>query len=1099
MSQSFPALFFSALLLVVPTSGVSGSAETSPDEAQPMIAKTFAGLKFRSIGPALTSGRISDLAVHPGDSTIRYLAAASGGVWMTTNSGTTWTPIFDDQGSYSIGCIAIDRKNPLIVWVGTGENNSQRSVSYGDGVYKSVDGGRSWKNMGLKTSEHIGKIVVDPRDSKTVYVAAQGPLWNSGGDRGLFKTRDGGETWKLVLEVSPDTGVSDLVLDPRNPDVLFSTSYQRRRHVWTLIDGGPESTVYKSSDGGETWAKSARGLPKEDLGRIGLAISPVNPDVLYAIVEAANESGGFFRSRDAGSHWKKMSSYVSSSPQYYQEIVADPVQVNRVYSMDTWMQVTEDGGKTFKRVGEKYKHVDNHALWIDPADNRHLLAGCDGGVYESFDRGATWNFTSNLPVTQFYKVAVDNDSPFYNVYGGTQDNFSLGGPSRTTNVHGIRNSDWFVTQGGDGFQTQVDPQNPNIVYSELQYGRLVRFDRRSGQRIDIQPQAGPGEEPLRWNWDAPLIISPHQHTRLYFASSRVFRSDDRGDTWTAISPDLTRQIDRNQLEVMERVWGPDAVAKNASTSFYGNIVALAESPLSEGLLYAGTDDGLIQVASDSGSKWRKIESFPGVPKGSYVSDIAASTLDENTVFAALDNHKMGDFKPYLLKSADRGKNWTSIAGNLPEKGTVYSVVQDHLRAELLFAGTEFGVFFTLDGGVKWVRLKGGLPTIAVRDLAIQRRENDLVLATFGRGFYILEDYTPLRLLKLAMLEQEAVLFPVKKTWMYIQGRPLGLGGKSFQGDSFFAAPNPPFGAVLTYYLKEELKTRKKRRQEKEKKRLKAGQPMTYPDWDQLRQEAREEKPAVILTITDSKGNVVRRLTGPTTAGFHRVAWDLRLPASTPTELKQRSQDNPFAQPRRGPMVVPGTYQVSLARGSAGERVPLSTPQSIATEALDAATLPAPDRAALLAFQRQTAGLQRAVLGAVRAAREAATQMKYIKKSILEAPQAGLELRERARLLEIRLKDFQMELSGDPVRGRYNAPRKPSIVGRVQRIVSGHWASTSAPTTTQRHSYQAAADAFAPLLERLRTLIETDLSQLGRDLEKAGVPWSPGRVPRWEPK
>ncbi len=1090
------------LLVLVPMLALAAKptkekkADKSSAPKGPFKSETFGGLALRGIGPAVSSGRISDIAVHPTRRDVWYVGVACGGVWKTTNAGTTWTPIFDGEGSYSIGCVAIDERDPLVVWVGSGENNSQRSVGYGDGVYKSVDGGKKWENVGLGESEHIGKILIDPRDSDVVYVAAQGPLWAAGGDRGLYKTADGGKTWKRVLEIDEHTGVSDIVFDPRDPDVLYAAAYQRQRRVWTLIDGGPGSGLHKTTDGGATWRKLENGLPKDEMGRIGLAVSPVNPDVVYAIVEAANKGSGFYRSIDAGGNWEKMGDHVSGSPQYYQEIVADPKDVDRIYSMDTWMMVTDDGGKNFRKVGEKYKHVDNHALWIDPDDTEHLIAGCDGGLYESFDRGATWSYFDNLPVTQFYKVAVDNAEPFYNVYGGTQDNNTLGGPSRTRTSNGIMNSDWFVTVGGDGFQTQVDPEDPNIVYSQWQYGGLVRFDKRTGETIDIQPQPGKGEPALRWNWDSPLLLSPHSRTRLYFAANRLFRTDDRGDSWRPVSPDLTREIDRNKLEVMGRVWSVDAVAKNANTSFYGNCVALTESPLAEGLIYIGTDDGLVQITEDGGATWRRIEKFPGVPDLSYVSRLEASRHDADVVFAAFDNHKMGDFKPYVFRSDDRGRTWKSVAGDLPERGSVLALAQDHVIADLLFAGTEFGVFFTVDGGKKWTQLKGGMPVIAVRDLAIQRRENDLVVATFGRGFYILDDYSPLRGVSDALLAKEAVLFPTKPAWMYVPAVPLGLKDKSFQGDGFYTAPNPPFGAIFTYYLKDEIKTRKKARQEAEKEAAKEGGDVFYPTWESLRAEDREEDPAILLTVTDEEGNVVRRLTGPVESGFHRVAWDLRYPAATPTKVEEKPHDDPFSEPPAGPLAAPGTYRVALAKRVDGVVTPLAEPVAFTTAPLGAGSLPAPDREALLAFQQKTARLQRAVLGAIEAAGEAKSRIAHVKKALLATPGAAPRLADEARALEARLLDISEALSGDPVRGKRNEPTPPAIADRVQGVVYGHWYATSDATRTHRASYEIAAAEFKETLAALRTLVEVDLARLEADAESAGAPWTPGRVPLW---
>ena len=1093
-----------AVFLMTAWTTAVADAKAKPADAAPAVnplsAGAIAGLELRGIGPAVTSGRINDLAVDPGNRHRYVVAVSSGGVWLTTNSGTTWKPIFDDQGSYSIGCVTLDPSNPNVIWVGTGENKSQRSVGYGDGIYRSLDGGATWENLGLKASEHIGKIVVDPRDSSVVYVAAQGPLWGPGGDRGLYKTTDGGKSWKSVLTISENTGVSDLVMDPRDPDVLIASAYQRRRHVWTLIDGGPESAIHKSTDGGATWRKVGKGLPEVDLGRIGLAISPADPDLVYAVVEAANGKGGFFRSRNRGETWEKRNDWVSGSPQYYQELVADPRDPDRVYGMDTYLQVTDDGGKTFRRAGERFKHVDNHALWIDPANTDYLLVGCDGGIYESFDRGATWRFKENLPVTQFYRVAVDDATPFYNVYGGTQDNMTLGGPSRTTAIHGIANQDWFAVVGGDGFWAAIDPEDPNIVYGESQHGGVVRLDRRSGEKVGIRPQEGKGEEPLRWNWDSPLLISPHSHKRLYFAANRLFRSDDRGDSWQPISGDLTRRIDRDTLPVMGKVWGPDAVAKNASTSFYGSIVALAESPLAEGLLFAGTDDGLVQVSEDGGGAWRTVDRFPGVPDRTYVSDLCVSQHDAGVVYTAFDNHKMSDFKPYLLRSADRGRTWTSIAGDLPARGSVYAVAEDHADPRLLFAGTEFGAFFSSDGGARWIQLKGGMPVIAVKDIAIQKRENDLVLATFGRGFYVLDDYSPLRGLTKETVEREASLFPVKDALLYVPARPFELRGKSFMGETFFTAPNPPFGAVFTYHLKDKTRSRKELRQEKEKDAAKKNEAVPYPSRDELRTETEEDEPEVTLTVTDAAGEVVRRIAGERDKGFHRVAWDLRFPASTPAEPKPKdAEEDPFSEPDAGPLVKPGPYRVTLTKRVGGVETTLGEAVDFSVVALRNATLPAPDRAALVEFQRRAAGLQRAAIGTLRAAQEVEKRIDLITLALAETPAAPARLRSDAETISASLTEVVRALRGDRVLRRRNENTPTAIVERAQSIVDDGWSSTAAPTQTQRDAYAIASGELAEQLARLRRLVETDLAALERAAEAAGAPWTPGRLPNWSPE
>ncbi|MEL7061960.1 MAG: glycosyl hydrolase, partial [Acidobacteriota bacterium] len=741
------SLFLLFLCLTLAFSAAPGLAQAEADDAaadtevsdEPRLSTgTFSGLAWRGIGPALMSGRISDVVIDPNDLSTWYVAVGSGGVWKTSNAGTTWTPIFDDQGSYSIGCLTIDPNDSNVVWVGTGENVGGRHVAYGDGVYKSLDGGGTWTKVGLETSEHIGNIIIDPRDSDVVYVAAQGPLWSSGGERGLYKTTDGGENWTQILGGGPYTGVNEVHFDPRNPDILYAATHQRFRNVAALVNGGPESGIHKSTDGGETWRELSKGLPDEDMGKIGLAVSPHDPDTIYATIELGRRTGGFWRSLDAGATWEKRSDYLSGAtgPHYYQEIFADPHRPHRVYQMDARMHLTDDGGKTFRPIGEEFKHGDNHAMAFFPNDPDDFLVGSDGGLYRTFDAGATWRYYANLPVTQFYKVAVDDDKPFYNIYGGTQDNNTQGGPSRTLNVHGIRNSDWFITLFGDGHQPATEPGNPDIVYSQWQQGNLVRYDRTTREIVYIQPQPAAGEPAERWNWDSPILVSPHDPKRLYFASQRVWRSDDRGDSWRAISGDLSLGIERLNQPMMGRRWSSDAAWDLWAMSNYGNVTSLSESPLVEGLLYAGTDDGLVQISDDGGATWRRSGDFPGVPDGAFVNDIKADLHQADTVYLALDDHKSGDFRPFLLVSSDRGQTWRSIAGDpedggLPDRHLVWRVVQDHVEPSLLFAGTEFGVFATVDGGKRWFELAAGMPQIGIRDLAIQTRENDLVAASFG--------------------------------------------------------------------------------------------------------------------------------------------------------------------------------------------------------------------------------------------------------------------------------------------------------------------------------------------------------------------------------
>ncbi|PYR21254.1 MAG: glycosyl hydrolase [Acidobacteria bacterium] len=1064
-----------------------------PVFAQSFTPETFSGLRARSIGPAVTSGRIMTIAVDPSNHAVFYVGAASGGVWKTVNGGATWQPVFDKEGSFSIGWVALDPKRPNIVWVGTGERNSQRSVAYGDGVYRSDDGGRSWTNVGLKSSEHIGRIVINPKDPDTVYVAAQGPLWAPGGDRGLYKTTDGGNTWTQVLRISEHTGVTDVVVDPRNPDVVVVAAYQRRRHFFTLIDGGPESAIHRSTDGGKTWKKVTTGLPEEQLGRIGLAISPVNPDVLYANVEAANGKGGIYRSSDNGVTWERRSDYNQGS-MYYGDIFADPVNVDRVYVPDVVFQVSDDGGKTLRSLGTRNMHVDNHIIWVDPGNTNHLLVGNDGGLYRSFDRGANWVFFENLPLPQFYDVDVDNAKPFYNVYGGTQDNYSLGGPSRTRSEHGILNEDWFVTQGGDGFVSRVDPEDPDTIYAELQHGVIVRYDKRDGERIGIQPQEEKGGTPLRWNWDAPFIISPHLHTRLYFGSQFMYRSDDKGNSWKIISPDLTRKIDRNTLPVMGRVWGPDAVAKSTSTALYGNLSAIAESPKKEGLLYAGTDDGLIQVSDDGGGHWRKIDKLPGVPADAYIARIRASQHDAGTVYVAAENHQNGDFAPYLLKSTDKGRTWKSIAGDLPARGSTYAIAEDHVDPSLLFAGTEFAAYWSKDGGQHWLKI-GGIPTIAVREIAIQKRENDLVLGTFGRGIYIVDDYSPVRVATAATLTAAATLYPVRDAVLYVPTLRYGLPGKAFQGEMLYTAENPPYGAALTYHLKDEIKTLKQKRLDAEKEAEKAGKPIRYPSADELRAEADEEPPAILLAVSGPMGTPVRVISGPIAKGLQRVAWDLRAPAHQLPPNRPRSElEELFGDPLVGPYVAPGKYSVTLSQRVGGVVSPLAGPVTFNIVMDPQGVHTVAEESARWQFQEKLQALRRDIAGSLELANSTSTRLEAIRRALDATPAAPRPLHDQARAVQRRLSAILVELQGDRRLGARSVPTPVAISERANNISSELNRTLARPTTTHEQQFQIASELFSAERSALRGLVETDVPAIEKELERLGAPYTPGRIP-----
>jgi photosystem II stability/assembly factor-like uncharacterized protein len=982
-------VFLAALLVL------AGTMRAFQGPSAGLTADVVKAIELRSLGPSYTTGRVQDIEVDPNHPNTYYVAAAAGGLWKSENRGQTWAPIFDSGGAFNLCCIVVDPRNSDVLWLGTGENSNPRSAMIGDGLYKSTDAGKTWARVGLAQSEHIGNIKIDPRNSSVVYVAAQGPLWSAGGDRGIFKTIDGGQTWKNVLSVGngQDTGGNEVVIDPNNPEVLYASMWQRRRGVGQMIGGGPESGLYKSTNAGAAWTKVTKGLPTGDVGRIALGVDPkAKPTRVYALLNGLAGESGFFRSDDAGASFERMGApygkpgtretpppcdtpagrrgggggaagaaaappagaaaggaaatppagrgaagrgaagrggqttppvggatgvaaagaagagaqgagaagvgaarggaggaggggggggrggcapgaYCGGDPGYYQEIIVDPLRPDTIWSVNTNLEWSRDGGRCWGPAPiSGGVHVDVHDVWQDPKDITHTLVGNDGGAYETWDEGRTWRHFQTLPVTQFYRVAVDNKTPFYYVCGGAQDNGSMCGPSRSLNSSGIHTSDWFTSGGGDGFFNLVDPEDPNYHYSSSQDGAITRLDLRTGQSRGIRPQLPPpGAEAVaaggqpgargagaggagggrgggggggrgggeRTNWDAPYIISPHSATRLYWGSQYLYRTDDRGDSWTRISPDLTRNLDFRTIPIMGKVWDPaTTVAYNNATTTLSDIVSIDESPLLEGLIYVGTDDGNLQVTEDGGRNWRKTTQFGSAADGLYLSDVFASPRDPNVVFVAQNNWQRGDYKPYLWRSDDRGRTFKSIAGDLPDRHPVWCVAQDHVNPNLLFAGTEWGLFFTVDGGAHWTKITAGIPAAAqVRDMKIQKRETDLVIATFGRGFYVLDDYSPLRELTVEALGREAELFPMRHAYAYDEQGYY----RTVTGDE--RTPNPAFGAVFTYNVGSSF----------------SGN--------------------LVLTIADSGGRPICRMDVPEAPGLRRVDWNLRVGAA----------------------------------------------------------------------------------------------------------------------------------------------------------------------------------------------------------------------------
>lgn len=775
-------------------------------QTKPTYESSIANLTFREIGPATMGGRINDIEVVSSDSRIIYAAVASGGIFKSVNGGTSWTPIFDNEAVPTVGDIAIALSDPSIIWAGTGESNNRQSSSWGAGVYKSTDAGKTWQKMGLDETHHIARVVIHPTNPDVVYVAATGKLWSASPERGVYKTTDGGKTWQLVLKVNSDTGATDIAIDPESPGTLYAAMYQRRRTVFGFNGSGAGSALYKTTDGGANWKKLTNGLPYNtenaptpqpanllETGRIAIDIYRKDTNIIYILVEHAN--GGVFRSTDKGETWTKVGD-TNPRPMYFSQIRIDPNNDQRIWLAGVTMQYSDDGGRTFTGNFARAPHADTHGIWINPKDSNHLVIGNDGGINITYDRGQTWDYANTIPLAQFYEIGVDMSMP-YRICGGLQDNNTWCGPSMSFNPRGITNDDWFTIGGGDGFYAQPDPNDPNTIYAESQDGNLLRRNVKTGESKSIRPREDETEPRYRFQWNSPIVISAFNSNTIYYAGNFVFKSTNRGDGWTKISPDLTTNVDRNTLQIMGKVPDGNTRSRHDGVQQFPTISTISESPINQNVLWAGTDDGNLQVTRD-GVNWKNVvDKIPGLAKGTYVSRVVASKHNEGTAYATFDGHRNGDFKVYVYMTTDFGASWKSIASNLPQNNGIANVIREHPRnGNLLFVGTEYGAYVSFDKGGSWTRLKLNLPTVPVDDIVIHPRENDLIFGTHGRSIWIMDDITPLEQMNDTVLNSDVHLFDIRPAVMW-----RTWNNKSLTSDKVFYGQNPPNGAIINFYLK----------------------------------------------------------------------------------------------------------------------------------------------------------------------------------------------------------------------------------------------------------------------------------------------------------
>lgn len=1058
-------------------------AATPADQAS--VTDKFKSLEFREIGPATMGGRIDDFAVVESNPKIIYVGTASGGLWKTTNNGTTWEPVFDKEGVSTIGDIAIAPSDPAVVWVGTGEPNNRQSSSWGDGAYKSLDGGKTWKNTGLARTHHIGRIVIHPRNPDVVYVAALGHLWGPNAERGVYKTTDGGKTWTQSLKINEDTGVSDIAMDPESPDTLYAAAYQRRRTPYGFNGGGPGSAIYKTIDGGATWKKLAKGLPYEnggETGRIGLDIYRRDSSIVYAIVQ--HEKGGTYRSEDKGETWKKMGD-TNPRPSYYSQLRIDPNNDLRIWELGAQMYYSEDGGKTFMTQRVRGIHGDYHAMWIDPVDSNHMITGSDGGIHWSYDAGKSWDFLNTIAIGQFYEVALDNEKP-YHICGGLQDNGSWCGPSETLTRDGIVNEDWQVIHGGDGFYAAIDNVEPWIVYTESQDGFIDRRDMRSGQQRSIRPEAKASEPHYRFQWNSPVAISNFDHTTVYYGGNYLFKSTDRGDTWTRLGGDLTTGADRNKLQIFGKTPDKTTLSRHDGVQEYPTITTLSESPLTPNVVWVGTDDGNVQVTRDGGKTWKNVAGkVPALPKGTYVSRVVASKTGEGAALVAFDGHRANDYGVYIFATTDYGESWKAMRNGIPDSAGTVHVVREHPRnTNLLFAGTEFGLWVSWDRGANWAALKNNFPTVPVDDIEIQARANDLVLATHGRSIWIFDDLTPIEKMDASVAGSALTFFtPRTATTWSIRNRRWSAGQKMFTGK------NPAYGALLSYYLKEAVLAEEPR---KDKDKDKNDATEEKPKAEAKGEGAEKKEGKVKITVLDKDGKVVREFDGPGAAGVNRTNWDLRSnPVAEPTPEQQEAIAAGFGFGPRGPLVDPGEYTVKIKAGGQ------EATQKVTVEQDGRAALSAPDRAArreaidkLYAMAKSTDKDRQTIEGIKTALKNAREEWKKNagKPNVTKVPEDILKAAD------------ELQKKVDPVAEKYVREReglgnagpplewKPDpLPNQVQNLLADLDGFNAAPNGQQKEKLAELTPLVNEASAAVKSISEVDLPALNKKMNDAGMP------------